>query len=60
MATLVPRRAPDLFADRLVELLSDKQKLESFSRSAHHSAMRYETCATIQRWDRILADLSQS
>ena len=54
---LVPRRSPELFADRLVELLSDEQKLRSFSQAARRSAMRYETSATTERWDRILADL---
>jgi L-malate glycosyltransferase len=53
---LVPRRSPELFADRLVELLSDEEKLAAFSRAARRSALRYETKATIQRWDRILAD----
>lgn len=53
---LVPRRSPELFAERLVELLSDEEKLEAFSQAARRSAMRYETQATIQRWDNILAD----
>jgi glycosyltransferase involved in cell wall biosynthesis len=51
---LVPRRSPELFADRLVELLSDEEKLVAFSQAAHRSAMRYETKATTQRWDGIL------
>jgi glycosyltransferase involved in cell wall biosynthesis len=54
---LVPRRAPELFADRLAELLSDERKLKSFSQAARRAAMRYETQATIKRWDRILANL---
>jgi glycosyltransferase involved in cell wall biosynthesis len=54
---LVPRRSPELFADRLVELLSDEQKLKSFSQAARHSAMRYETRATIQLWDHILSNV---
>jgi hypothetical protein len=56
---LVPRRSPELFAERLVELLSNEQKLRSFSQAAHRSAMRYETRATIQRWDCILAEVAQ-
>jgi len=52
---LVPRRSPELFADRLVELLSDEAKLASFSQAARQSAMRYETQATIERWNGILA-----
>jgi len=52
---LVPRRSPELFADRLVELLSDEVKLTSFSQAARQSAMRYEIQATIERWNNILA-----
>jgi L-malate glycosyltransferase len=52
---LVPRRCPEVFADRLVELLSDEEKLEGFSHAARRSAMRYETQTTIQRWDDTLA-----
>ena len=51
---LVPRRSPALFADRLVELLSDAQELKAFSWAARRSAMRYETQATVRRWDHIL------
>ena len=54
---LVPRRSPELFADRLIELLSDDGKLRTFSLAARRTAMRYETLATIQRWDSILASL---
>jgi glycosyltransferase involved in cell wall biosynthesis len=54
---LVPRRSHELFADRLVELLSNEGKLKAFSQAACRSAMRYETCATTQCWDRILATL---
>ena len=53
---LVPRRSPELFAERLVELLSDDKKLAAFSQAARRSALRYETQATIRRWDAILAD----
>lgn len=57
---LVPRRSPALFADRIVELLSDQHKLSAFSEAAHRAAMRYETRATTQCWDHILVGLSQS
>ena len=53
---LVPRRSPQLFAERIVELLSDEQTLRAFSQAARRSALRYETQATVRRWDRILAD----
>jgi glycosyltransferase involved in cell wall biosynthesis len=52
---LVPRRSPQLFADRLIELLSDRQKLHAFSQAARRSALRYETQATIEKWDMIFS-----
>jgi L-malate glycosyltransferase len=52
---LVPRRSPEVFADRIVELLSDRQKLATFSSAAHRSALRYETQAAIECWDRLFA-----
>jgi len=51
---LVPRRSPEVFADRLIELLLDKQKLKAFSNAARQSALRYTTEATTEKWDRIL------
>jgi len=57
---LVPRRCPELFAARIIELLSDSQKLETFSHAARRSAMRYETQATMQRWDNIIANYRTS
>lgn len=56
---LVPRRSPELFADRLVELLSDDRKRRAFSQAARHSAMRYDMQTAIQRWDHILAGLGK-
>jgi glycosyltransferase involved in cell wall biosynthesis len=53
---LVPRRTPQLFADRLLELLSDEQKLRELSAAARRSALRYETQATTERWDSILSN----
>jgi glycosyltransferase involved in cell wall biosynthesis len=53
---LVPRRSPELFADCVVELLTDARKLEEFSQAARRSALRYETQTTIQRWDSILGN----
>jgi len=57
---LVARRSPDLFADRIIELLTDARKLKAFSQAARRSALRYETQATIQRWDNILANCRNS
>lgn len=51
---LVPRRQPEQFAERLVELLRDHRKYERFSNAARRSAMRYETSVTTRRWDEIL------
>jgi len=53
---LGPRRSPHLFADRIVEVLSDARKLADFSQAARHSALRYETQATIRHWDNIVAN----
>lgn len=55
---LVPRRSPESFAARIIELLTDECKLLAFSQAAHQAAMQYETRATIERWDRILGGLS--
>ncbi|MBN1805936.1 MAG: glycosyltransferase family 4 protein [Sedimentisphaerales bacterium] len=57
---LVPRRSPNLFAERIIELLSNDQKLQEFSRAAHDSAMQYETQATIQHWNNIIAGYRES
>jgi len=51
---LVPRRSPGLFADRIIELLTDDRRREEFARAARRTALRYETHATIKRWDDIL------
>jgi len=53
---LVPRRSPQLLADRLVELLCEEAKRRAFSLAAHRSAMQYEKQATARRWDKILGD----
>ncbi|MCU0917121.1 MAG: glycosyltransferase [Planctomycetes bacterium] len=51
---LVPRRSPELFAERIVELLLDERKRAAFSLAARRSALRYETQATVRLWDTIL------
>lgn len=56
---LVPRRRPELFAERILELLSDEKKLEAFSTAASQSASRYSMQKAIQRWDSILAGYSE-
>lgn len=57
---LVPRRSPDLFADRIIELLTDARRLEAFSQSARRSALRYETQSAIRKWDNIIANYGKS
>ena len=54
---LVPRRSPEHFARRIVELLSDKKKLNGFSKAARAAARRYASQAITDRWDAILAKL---
>ncbi|MFC1793708.1 glycosyltransferase [Planctomycetota bacterium] len=54
---LVPRRSPDAFAERIIELLSDTEKLESFSKAARCSALRHTTQATTDQWNCILANI---
>jgi L-malate glycosyltransferase len=56
---LVPRRSPQMLAKYLVELLSDSQKLKTFSAEAYKSALKYRMQNTIQQWDNILADYSK-
>lgn len=51
---LVPRRSPELFATRIVELLTNKKKLVAFSKAARQSALRYATEATTKKWDNII------
>jgi glycosyltransferase involved in cell wall biosynthesis len=57
---LVPRRSPELFAERIAELLLDGRKRAAFSQAARRSALRYETQATVGRWDSILAGLFEA
>lgn len=54
---LVPDRAPESFADRFVELLTDAEKLKDFSQAARRSAMRYDIKSVAQRWDNIFSSL---
>jgi len=57
---LVQRRSPDLFADRIIELLTDARRLEAFSQAARRSALRYETRSAIRKWDSIIANYGKS
>ena len=51
---LVPRRSPELFADRIIELLTDTQKLTALSKAALYSALRYTKEAATAKWDNII------
>jgi len=51
---LVPRRSPNLFADRIIELLTDIRKLQAFSQAARYSALQYTTEAATAKWDNII------
>ncbi len=54
---LVPRRQPELFAERLIELLCDDVKLKEMALAARRSALKYETKATTERWNQIFAEV---
>jgi len=51
---LVAGRAPEGFANRIVELLSDQERLGRFGVAAREAARRFEISAAIGRWDEIL------
>ncbi len=51
---LVPRRNPEMFAVRIIDLLIHENKLKSFSKAARDSAMRYSTQAATEKWDYII------
>ncbi|MBW2595340.1 MAG: glycosyltransferase family 4 protein [Deltaproteobacteria bacterium] len=57
---LVPRLTPELFADRIIELLTNNEKLRDFSQAARRSALRYDIKAMAQRWDNIIASCRES
>jgi glycosyltransferase involved in cell wall biosynthesis len=51
---LVPRRSPELFAARIIELLTDAQRLEAFSKAARCSALQYTTEAATAKWNNVI------
>ncbi len=51
---LVPRRSPELFAARIIELLTDGKKLKTFSKAARNSSLKYSTQAATEKWDHII------
>lgn len=52
---LVPRRRPQAFAERIVELLQDDRKLTAFSQAARRAALRHETGKVTEQWNGILS-----
>ena len=57
---LVSRRCPEKFAARIIELLTDKNKLKTFSLAARTSALNYSTQAATAKWDHIIQRWRQS
>jgi glycosyltransferase involved in cell wall biosynthesis len=57
---LIPRRCPELFAERLVQLLSEPEVLEKISLAARQSALKYEIQTTVTKWDNIIDDFRKS
>ncbi|OHB76614.1 MAG: hypothetical protein A2Z25_06120 [Planctomycetes bacterium RBG_16_55_9] len=51
---LVPRRCPEQFAARIIELLTDKKKLKAFSKAARHSALDYSIQAATDEWNHVI------
>jgi L-malate glycosyltransferase len=54
---LVADRAPETFARRIVELLTDSERLARFGAAAREAARRFEITAAVSRWDEILDTL---
>jgi glycosyltransferase involved in cell wall biosynthesis len=52
---LIPRRSPEILAERIVMLLSDEVKRREIALAARQSALRYEVQATAKQWDHIIA-----
>jgi glycosyltransferase involved in cell wall biosynthesis len=57
---LVRQQTPELFADRIIALLTDPEKLATFSWAARQSALRYDINATARCWDKIFAKCRES
>lgn len=57
---LVDGGAPEPFAARIVDLLSDGPKYAAFSKAARSSALRYEIGSATRKWDVVFAELSDA
>ncbi len=51
---LVPRRAADAFAARIVDLLRDPARCRALAAQARRSALAYDIAPITRRWDKIL------
>lgn len=52
---LIKSPTPELFAERIVEVLADENRWKELSRAAVLSASRYELKATTRHWDDLLS-----
>ena len=55
---LVESRAPEEFADRIDELLTDEAKLSAFSSAAYTTALQCDIPRVGQKWDSLVSSLS--
>lgn len=57
---LVPRRCPEKFSARFIELLSDENKLKVFSKAAYDSTQKYSMQTVTEKWDDIIGNFKLS
>src|SRR5262249_11048520 len=58
---LVEERTPENFANRIVELLTNTERLGRFAKAARHAAERHNVNTVTQTWDSVLgADTTTS
>ncbi len=56
---LVPPRQPQAFAEAIVGLLTDEQRLATFSKAARRDALEHTMIGVSRKWDRILGGVRQ-
>ena len=52
---LIEERTPENFSKRILDLLTNTERLGRFAKAARHSIERHNVDAVIQTWDAILA-----
>jgi len=57
---LVPRRYPEKFSARFIELLSDENKLKTSSEAARNSTQKYSMHAATEKWNNIIGNFRLS